>query len=102
MYFVPPRRTPRGRKALSSRVNFPGRICGLIGRTVRLAAAVPIRRYSAGLVLVFLFAAAVPPSHAADLHTLEIVSATGVHVFSVELATNDKERQQGLMYRREL
>jgi len=31
---------------------------------------------------------------------LEIVTATGVHPFSVELATNDAEREKGLMYRR--
>jgi len=34
--------------------------------------------------------------------TLEIVSASGVHAFTVELATNDAERERGLMYRREL
>jgi uncharacterized protein len=31
---------------------------------------------------------------------LEIVTSTGVHAFSVELATNDAEREKGLMYRR--
>ena len=34
--------------------------------------------------------------------TLEIVSRTGVHAFSVELATNDAERERGLMFRKEL
>jgi uncharacterized protein len=34
--------------------------------------------------------------------TLEIVSKTGVHAFSVELATNDAERSRGLMFRKEL
>ncbi len=34
--------------------------------------------------------------------TIEIISANGVHAFSVELATNDAERERGLMYRKEL
>ena len=34
--------------------------------------------------------------------TLEIVSKTGVHAFTVELATNDAERERGLMFRKEL
>jgi uncharacterized membrane protein (UPF0127 family) len=44
-----------------------------------------------------------PSARAADMNTLEIVSKTsGVHVFQVELAVNDAERAQGLMYRKEL
>ncbi|NWG24181.1 MAG: DUF192 domain-containing protein [Pseudorhodoplanes sp.] len=39
---------------------------------------------------------------AADQKTVEIVSRNGVHVFTVELATTEAERTQGLMYRREL
>lgn len=39
---------------------------------------------------------------AADTGTLEIVSKSGVHVFSVELAVTDEERSRGLMFRREL
>ncbi|MEX0751763.1 MAG: DUF192 domain-containing protein, partial [Xanthobacteraceae bacterium] len=38
----------------------------------------------------------------ADLKTVEIVSKTGVHVFTVELADNDEERARGLMFRKEL
>ena len=34
--------------------------------------------------------------------TLEIVSKSGVHVFTVELAVSDEERQKGLMFRRSL
>jgi uncharacterized membrane protein (UPF0127 family) len=37
---------------------------------------------------------------AQSLDKLEIVTATGVHAFSVELASNDAERERGLMYRR--
>jgi len=39
---------------------------------------------------------------AADPNTLEIVSKTGVHVFSVELAVTGDEQARGLMFRREL
>ncbi len=39
---------------------------------------------------------------AAEKSTLEIVTKNGVHVFSVELAANDEERQKGLMFRKEL
>lgn len=38
----------------------------------------------------------------AGQQTLEIASKTGVHMFSVEIADNDAEREKGLMYRREL
>ena len=34
--------------------------------------------------------------------TIEIVTNSGVHAFSVELATNDAERERGLMFRKEL
>jgi uncharacterized membrane protein (UPF0127 family) len=37
---------------------------------------------------------------AQTLDKLEIVTASGVHDFSVELASNDAEREKGLMYRR--
>jgi uncharacterized protein len=42
------------------------------------------------------------PAAAAGQETLEIVSKSGVHVFAVELATNDEERSRGLMFRKEL
>ena len=38
----------------------------------------------------------------AEQQTLEIVSKSGVHVFTVELAVSDAERQKGLMFRRSL
>ena len=37
---------------------------------------------------------------AQTLDKLEIVTASGVHAFSVELASNDAQREKGLMYRR--
>jgi uncharacterized membrane protein (UPF0127 family) len=39
---------------------------------------------------------------AASFGTLEIATKTGVHIFSVEMATTEDEKQKGLMYRREL
>jgi uncharacterized protein len=55
-------------------------------------------------LLIALIAAfsALACAQAADEATLEIVSKTGVHVFAIELATNDAERSRGLMYRKEL
>jgi uncharacterized protein len=42
------------------------------------------------------------PAQSAGQATIEIVSKTGVHAFTVELATNDAERARGLMFRKEL
>ena len=42
------------------------------------------------------------PADAAGEATIEIISKSGVHPFSVELATNDAERERGLMDRKEL
>lgn len=42
------------------------------------------------------------PAVAADQNTLEIVSKSGVHVFSVEVVSNDADRAKGLMFRKEL
>jgi uncharacterized protein len=50
-------------------------------------------------LLVFV---ALTPARAADPYTLEIVSKTGVHVFSVELAVTEEQRARGLMFRKEL
>ena len=41
-------------------------------------------------------------ARAASIQPLEIVTKNGVHVFSVEMATTEKERETGLMYRKEL
>jgi uncharacterized membrane protein (UPF0127 family) len=43
-----------------------------------------------------------PAARAAEQQTLEIASKSGVHVFSVELAVTDAERERGLMFRRSL
>ncbi len=42
------------------------------------------------------------PARAAGTDTIEIVSASGVHPFSVELAANEADRERGLMYRKSL
>jgi uncharacterized protein len=39
---------------------------------------------------------------AAEIQSLEIITKSGVHVFTVELAVTDEERARGLMFRREL
>ncbi|APO53524.1 DUF192 domain-containing protein [Bradyrhizobium diazoefficiens] len=39
---------------------------------------------------------------AASFQPLEIVTKSGVQVFSVEMATTEEEKQTGLMYRKEL
>jgi len=41
-------------------------------------------------------------TRAADAQTLEIVTKSGVKVFSVELAKTREEREKGLMFRKEL
>ena len=59
------------------------------------------------LVAIILVAAwaslgALVPAQAAARATIEIVSSNGVHAFDVELATNDAERERGLMFRKSL
>jgi uncharacterized membrane protein (UPF0127 family) len=44
----------------------------------------------------------IEPLQAAGQDTIEIVSKSGVHAFSVELATTAEERERGLMYRKSL
>jgi len=42
------------------------------------------------------------PSAAAGTQSLEIISKTGVHVFSVEVVDTPEGRERGLMFRKEL
>ena len=62
----------------------------------------PARRWlvvvAAVAFCVFSFAAA----QAATFEPLEIVTKSGVQVFSVEMATTEEEKTTGLMYRKEL
>jgi uncharacterized membrane protein (UPF0127 family) len=61
-----------------------------------------LRFLGGALVAAFAILAMARPGVAAGQATIEIVSKTGVHAFSVELATNDAERARGLMFRKEL
>ena len=54
----------------------------------------------AAALLLALYAAV--PAQAAGEAKLEIVTKAGVRAFVVELATNDAERERGLMFRKEL
>jgi uncharacterized membrane protein (UPF0127 family) len=49
-----------------------------------------------------LAAHCIAPARAASMQPLEIATRSGVHVFSVEMATTEEEKQTGLMYRKEL
>ena len=51
-------------------------------------------------VLFSMFSA--PTAWSAEFKPLEIVTKSGVQVFSVELATTEEEKTTGLMYRKEL
>jgi len=65
---------------------------------------IPALRLAAILLVAgcMLVAVRLAPGQAAGQDTIEIVSSSGVHAFTVELATNDAERERGLMYRKEL
>ncbi|MBX9710282.1 MAG: DUF192 domain-containing protein [Xanthobacteraceae bacterium] len=43
-----------------------------------------------------------PQARAREMQSLEIVTKSGVQVFSIEMATTDEERMKGLMYRKSL
>jgi uncharacterized protein len=64
----------------------------------RFAAALLVGVY----ILAFLAPALAAGQDTLEQDTLEIVSASGVHAFTVELAVNDQERERGLMFRKEL
>jgi uncharacterized protein len=61
-----------------------------------------IRAVAFTVALAAAWLAAPPPAGSTEQQTLEIVSKSGVHVFTVELAVTDEERQKGLMFRRTL
>ncbi len=61
-----------------------------------------LARLAAILIIVFGTLAVAASARAAGQSTLEIVSASGVHAFNVELATTEPERQRGLMFRKQL
>jgi uncharacterized protein len=59
-----------------------------------------LRRGMALFVFAILLSFGAALAQAQSLDKLEIITASGVHAFSVELASNDAEREKGLMYRR--
>jgi uncharacterized protein len=69
---------------------------------------VSLRRF--GLLVALVLAAVLAcfcwtgsvPANAAREATIEIISKSGVHSFSVELAASGAELERGLMYRKEL
>jgi uncharacterized membrane protein (UPF0127 family) len=60
------------------------------------------RGWLAAVLLVAGFAVVSEPVRAASFQPLEIVTKSGVQVFSVEMATTEEEKQTGLMNRKEL
>jgi uncharacterized membrane protein (UPF0127 family) len=69
----------------------------------RMSFRVPLMRvFFAIAAVVGLLAVLSQPSRAASVEPLEIVTASGVHVFSVEMAKTEEERRTGLMYRKSL
>ncbi len=74
---------------------------GLSGRMRSLPKILP-RLFILIAALAALALAGRFPVAAAERQPLEIATATGVHVFSVELAATDEERARGLMFRKEL
>jgi uncharacterized protein len=62
-------------------------------------------RPASGLLIAACAALAITaytPGACGSEATIEIISKTGVHAFTVELATNDSERSRGLMFRKKL
>jgi hypothetical protein len=54
------------------------------------------------LALVWSWVVGPAGAWAMDIQTLEIVTKSGVQVFTVEVATTEQEKTTGLMYRKEL
>lgn len=57
---------------------------------------------AASVLVALILLIAGSAAQAASIQPLEIVTKSGVHVFSVEMATTEDEKQKGLMYRKEL
>lgn len=62
-------------------------------------AAVGLRFWRA-LAALLVVAALSTPAVAAGLDRLQIVTASGIHEFQVEIANDDASRERGLMFRR--
>jgi len=71
----------------------------LLSRLPRICAVSLVIAALAAAVAIFATSA---PARAGGEATIEIVGASGVHAFAVELATTNAERERGLMFRKEL
>ena len=60
------------------------------------------RLWISAIAVVALCALSGSGARAASVQPLEIVTKSGVQVFSVEMATTEEEKTTGLMYRKEL
>jgi len=80
---------------MSALMNF-----ALMVTRLRIGGRLMMSLAAASAVLVALCAA--PAARAASFQPLEIATKSGVQVFSVEMATTEEEKTQGLMYRKEL
>jgi uncharacterized protein len=83
-----------GRLRMARRLNFFPSMAslGVIGRRIGMLTA---------CCLAVMFAIGVG-ARAAEFQPLEIVTKSGVQVFTVEIAKTEQERATGLMYRKEL
>ena len=61
-----------------------------------------LHAWVAALAILALFELTVSATRALSIQSLEIVTSSGVLVFSVELATTEEEMTTGLMYRKAL
>ncbi len=59
-------------------------------------------RTSTWVAFIFISLLVAGPARAAPPQTVEIISKTGVHIFSVEIADTEATREKGLMFRKEL
>jgi uncharacterized membrane protein (UPF0127 family) len=83
---------PPGRLSMTQRLNF-----------LTLMASTGVIRQRFGLLIACVVAVmAATGARAAELQPLEIVTKSGVQVFTVEVAKTEQERATGLMYRKEL
>jgi len=67
-----------------------------------MASSGVIRQCTGALFACFVAVMVATGARAAEFQPLEIVTKSGVQVFTVEIAKTEKERETGLMYRKEL
>jgi uncharacterized protein len=70
--------------------------------TIPKASAIARARRGIFLAVLALLLLRPAPLASATIETLEVVTRSGVHPFSVEVVVEEEERQKGLMFRKEL